>query len=182
MVAFSPRAVGLVSSFLFGIASVACRDWTVVQQAKPNPLPRATGFVVLPFEFVGMKVTEQQRELLEKGFGYGLRLEAQGDVKFKTPDQATPSDVVIQTQFELVDGESTYEVDHSDAEVIVTVSLLYGDTVVDQVQKSTELGLSGNWAGQTTNRLGWLSDQQQLSGRGEELGDELADYLQERTR
>jgi len=163
-------AVALCALALGGCARA---NWIVVHQAKPNPLLGQKSFVVSPVEFEELGIKKEHQDAIRHAYNYELRKEGQGHYRFVLPEDAKPGDVAIRTTF--------YRVDSSDSAVDVRVQLIRDGEVLDEFRLESESGYSIFHGSRNQMSLGYASDRQRLDKCGEELGENVTQYIKTRT-
>ncbi len=159
---------------LLGSLTLGCRaNWIVVRQAEPNPLKGRSSFVVAPVVFQDLGVDPSHQEVIRNAYNYELRREGQDRYRFVLPEDAGPEDVTIETTF--------YRVDVSSSEVRIRVRLLQKAEVIDEFRLHSDFSYSIFHGNGSRASLGYTSESQRLDECGEELGENVAQYIKTRT-
>lgn len=149
-------------------------NWVIRSQAEPNPLLGQKTFVVEVVEFRELSIEKKDQEVIRAAYNYELRREGQDRYSYVLPEDAKPEDVRIRTSF--------LHVDSSESEVEVLVQLVKDGVVVDEFTLSAEASFS---IFDSTSRgnvsLGYASERQRLDNCGEELGENVTQYIDSRT-
>ncbi len=159
-------------------ASACGPSWVVIKQADPNPLQGKSSFVVEPFDFGDIKPEKDHEVAIQEAYLEELKDEGE-PLKFKKT--AAAGDILIRTKVTMLEGGISAGLMSSTSELHVTVQLLEGETLLDEVQFRAEADQSD---APSINGipLGGYSQEQRLETCAEKIGDNLAEYLEKRTR
>jgi|GEM_PF-4300559 len=160
------------------LASACGPNWVVIKQADPNPLKGKKSFAVESFDWGDSKPEKDHKKAIHKAYMEELKDEGE-PLKFKK--KAGKGDIILRTKVTMLEGGISAGIMSSTAELHVTVQLLDGDEVLDEIQLRSEADQSD---APSINGipLGGYSQEQRLETCAEKLADDLAEYLETRTR
>lgn len=165
----------------------ACTRWTVVRQAAPNPFVGQTKFFVEPVDYGQISAApregdsakrfESDKERVAQTYLGELREEAD-ELQFV----GEPSDdtVTIRSSITSMDGGVSMGITSTAAEINMTVQLVKGGEVLDEIALSAEASQSEGVSIGGVATSGY-SGSDRLHQAAEKLAGYVAAYLEERT-
>lgn len=168
-------AFALVVLLSLVVSGCGRANWIVVHQSKPNALLGQKAFVVAPLEFHDIEMETEHQEVIRNAYNYELRREGQDQYRFVLPEDASSEDIVIETSF--------YRVDAENSEVDIRVQLTRQGEVLDEFRLESEASYSiFHRSSGDRMSLGYVTEEQRLNQCGVELGENVAQYLDTRTK
>jgi hypothetical protein len=175
------RNVALMIATLALLVTTGCSKWTVVKQAAPNPFAGASTFHVEAIKYdvkdhSNKEAWEKDKKRVNDTFAQTLREEAD-DKKFVG---ASDDVIVVRPLVTNMDGGVSMGVTSTAARIDMTVQLVRGGKILDEITVSGESS-QGDGVSIGGIATSGYSASDRLDTVAEKLGDAVASYIDERT-